>query len=166
MKVSKELTDKIVEGILAGKPLQVIAEEIGGFHPSAIGRWAMDDPLFRESLRSARAESAHMLVDEAIRIADTATDPKRARNQMHARQFAAERRNRQAYGPTMDLQIEQRVDLGGTLIEARKRLLLPGSNLAQIPQAQDVDYVTIPAPSATDKQSAAPALPLIDPFAE
>ena len=62
------------------------------------------------------------MVDDSIYIADTDTDSKSARVRMQARQFAAERRNRKAYAPSIDMTIDQRVDIGGTLLEARKRI--------------------------------------------
>jgi hypothetical protein len=156
-----ELAERIITGILDGKTQQTIAKEIGV--EVATIKWAMKHPLFGDRLAAAREQAAHVLVDASIHIADEDPDSKRARVRMQARQFAAERRNRKAYAPSIDMTLDQRVDIGGTLLEARKRVALPGSNLQLPSPAQEADYVLIPAPSATDTQTAEP-VPFVNPF--
>lgn len=76
-----------------------------------------------------------------------------------ARQWAAERRNRKDYGQSVDLTLTERVDLGGTLIEARKRTSLPLCNLAPAEITQGTEYALIQTEEATDKQSVVPVNP-------
>ena len=103
------------------------------------------------------------MVDDSIYIADTDTDSKSARVRMQARQFAAERRNRKAYAPSIDMTIDQRVDIGGTLLEARKRVALPGGDLRLQAPVHDAEYALLSSPSATDTQTAEPK-PFVNPF--
>jgi hypothetical protein len=159
---TEELAERIITGILDGKTQQTIAREIG-VDVATISKWAMKHPLFGDRLAAAREQAAHVLVDASIHIADEDPDSKRARVRMQARQFAAERRNRKAYAPSIDMTLDQRVDIGGTLLEARKRIALPGSDLRTLPPVHDVEYVQLPAPSATDTQTAEPK-PFINPF--
>lgn len=95
------------------------------------------------------------MVDEAIDIAaDPNIDPKRARNMVNARHWTAERRLRKEYGQSLDVSITERVDLGGALIEARKRSALPGCDLAQVTAQQVTDYIDVTPKRATDTQTA------------
>jgi alkanesulfonate monooxygenase SsuD/methylene tetrahydromethanopterin reductase-like flavin-dependent oxidoreductase (luciferase family) len=162
VKLTPELADQIIDLILDGKTQQLIAAELG-LPVNRISKWAIQYPLFAERLRAAREEAAHVMVDDSIYIADTDTDSKSARVRMQARQFAAERRNRKAYAPSIDMTLDQRVDIGGTLLEARKRIALPGSSLALSSPSEDVEYTLLSAPSATDTQTAEP-VPFVNPF--
>lgn len=150
-----ELGERVCEGLLECKPMKDIANGLG-ISTTTIQKWALNNPLFADAMAVARAESAHVLVDQAAEVArDCAIDHRRAKNLIHVLLFAAERRNRKAYGQSVDLQITERVDLGGTLLEARKRTVLqPMCDLAQLPATQDADYVMLEPPRTTDTQSA------------
>ncbi len=103
-------------------------------------------------------------MDETIEIADNEKlDPQQARNMIQARWRMAETRNRPDYGPTVDVSVTQIGDLRGTMIEARKRLVLPACDLAQIAPMQDVEYAMVDAGSTTDSESVAPE-PFVNPF--
>lgn len=80
-----------------------------------------------------------------------------------ARQWAAERRNRKDYGQAIDMTLTERVDLGGTLIEARKRTVLPGCDLAPALPVQDAEYTMI-APSVTTDSESVASSPAVNPF--
>jgi hypothetical protein len=156
------IADAIINGILDGKTQQFIAAQLN-VSVGWISKQILKHPLFGERVRSAREEAAHVMVDDAIHIADTDKDSKRARVCMQARQFAAERRNRKAYAPSIDMTLDQRVDIGGTLIEARKRIALPVSDLRILPPVHDVEYVQLSDRSPTDTQTAEP-VPFVNPF--
>lgn len=103
------------------------------------------------------------MIDETIDIADTEPNPHTARNKISSRQWAAERRLRKDYGASVDVNLTERVDIGGALIEARKRIVLPGSDLAQITDAQVIDISPHSAMRTTDKETAG-QLPVVNPF--
>jgi hypothetical protein len=153
----------VIDRILDRKSLKVIAKEIG-YAESTIQKWMMKSPLFAGAVRSARAEAAHGLMDETIEIADdVAVDPQQARNMIQARWRLAETRNPKDYSQKTELTVNQVTDLRGTMIEARKRVVLPVCDLEQIAPVQDAEYAQIPDDKATDKESAG-LKPPVNPF--
>lgn len=146
-----------------GNTLIVIANQLG-ITRDVIHKWVRNSPLFANEYHLARAEGAHALIDESMHIADNPViDPQRARNMITARQWAAERRNRKEYGQSVDVNLTERVDLGGTLLEARRRTVLPVCDLQQITDAQVIDVTPASAMRATDTQSVT-ARPVVNPF--
>jgi len=157
------LGERVCDGLLQCKPMKDIAVELG-VSVATIVKWSSSHPLFADAVRFARAESAHHLVDKALETAaDKEVDTRRAKNMIHVMLFAAERRNRKEYGQAVDVTLTERVDLGGTLIEARKRTALPACDQAQAAAAQVTDYLDLGMGETTDSLSVAPA---VDPFAE
>lgn len=148
------LGELVVNELLAGKTQIAIAES-NGWPAGQIGKWATLHPEFAALLRTARAEAAHMHMDETIVIADTDPDAARARNRIQARQRLAESRNRSAYGPSVDMNVTGQLDMAGTLIEARRRLL-PVSDQAALPEPQVTDYIDVTPACTRDSESAAP----------
>jgi hypothetical protein len=164
VEFTPQIAELVCDRILEGKTQQCVAVELG-CSPALISKWKAKHPLFAAAVDAARAESSHVLVDEARDIADKDPDSKRAKNRIHVRLFAAERLNRKAYGQAIDMTLTQQVDVGGTLIEARKRVVLPGCDLTQIPAAQATDYVMLPDGRTADTQSVtATSNPIVDPF--
>lgn len=147
------LQDQIVGRIQGGETQQSIAKSIG-CSPTQISRWIANNPLFAARVRNARIEATHVLMDQTIEIADTEPNAHRARNMIQARWKIAETRNRKDYGASLDMTLTERVDLGGALIEARKRSALPGCDLAQAPAIQATEYVDVTPERATDTQTA------------
>ena len=156
-----DLGERVCEGLLQCKSMKTIAEELG-VCARTVWRWQQINPLFADAVRCARADAAHAMVDEAERVARD-MDPRRARNVIQVLLFAAERRNRQAYGPSVDVAVTERVDLGGTLIEARKRTLIPGCDLVPGLALQVTDYTMIERGATTYNESAVSA-PAVNPF--
>jgi hypothetical protein len=161
--LTPELAEYVTSALREGKSLIVIAAELK-ITRTTIYKWMHNHPLFASACTVARAEGSHALIDESLMIADCPIlDPNRARNMINARQWAAERRNRKEYGQAVDLNVNQITDLRGTMIEARKRVVLPVCDLAQGALPQPVDYVMVDAASANDKESAA-TQPAVNPF--
>ena len=155
--------EQICEKAIAGNSLTAIAKDIGTTRKT-IWRWRQSNPLFDQALLRALEEGAHAQIDETIDIADNKEiDAQRARNMIGARQWAAERRYRKVYGASVDVNLTERVDIGGALIEARKRVVLPGSDLTQITDAQVIDVSPYNATWTKDKETAA-HVPVVNPF--
>jgi hypothetical protein len=152
-----EISELVINEILSGKTQIAIAEQ-QGWPACQISRWALSHNEFRGKLNAARAEAAHVHMDETIVIADTDTDAARARNRIQARQRLAESRNRSAYGPSVDMNVTGHLDMSGTLIEARRRVL-PVRDQAQLPDTQVTDYIEVLPKSTTDSESAVPVNP-------
>lgn len=107
------------------------------------------------SARYARARelSADFLVDEALHAAVKEPDVLRARVIAENNRWAASKFNSKRYGDRIDLNVSQTLDISGTLLEARQRMLRPVSDQQMIEDAQVVDVPALPQPGATDSQS-------------
>jgi hypothetical protein len=163
--LTPELGEYVCAGLREGKTLIVIANELK-ITRTTIHKWVSNNPLFAQAYSLARTEGAHALIEESLHIADCPLlDPNRARNMINARQWAAERRNRKDYGQSVDVTMTERVDLGGTLLEARKRAVLqPICDPAHALDVQDAEYAELEPPRTTDKQSATAVEPPYNPF--
>jgi hypothetical protein len=150
----------VIDRVLERKSMKQIGEllQVSEVH---LWRWQRANPLFADAVKEARAEAAHGYMDETLEIAGNKdVDHNRARNMIQARWKLAATRNRPAYGDQVDVNLTERLELGGTLIEARKRILLPGSNLPALPAVQPTEYAVIEHDSTTDNKS------VVDPFGE
>lgn len=106
--------------------------------------------LYAQS-QSARAE---LLADEVIDIADTESDPQRARNRIDARKWAASKLKPNKFGDRLDLNVNHTVDISEALKEARLRTnLIPQQhpNLEII--SQPIDITPDVKRGATDRES-------------
>ena len=142
--------------------LQDIVLELG-ITTSTLYRWSESSPLFAAAFARARDTGIDVLVDSLVGLAETEQDVYRARLKSDNIKWLAERRARRRYGQQIDLNITERVDLGGTLIEARKRSALPACDLAALADAQAPEYAPYTLINATDTQSPADDEP-INPF--
>jgi hypothetical protein len=81
-----------------------------------------ETPELTNAHARARLTKAEISVDELLKIADEEIDPQRARNRIDARKWVAAKYNAQVYGDRLDLNVNQTVDIGAALAEARARL--------------------------------------------
>lgn len=145
--------DRVIELILAGSSLKEAVKQcdisVSKFHDILRGDK-------QSALAYARAVEirADILADEALTIADTENDAAKARNQIQVRQWLASKLYAKRYGDRVDLNVTQTIDIGGTLAEARARLL-PASYLDNSNNAQVIDVEHKIIDSASDKQSLA-----------
>lgn len=107
------------------------------------------------SARYARARefSADFLVDAALDAAVNEPDVLRARVIAENNRWAAGKFNSKRYGDRIDLNVSQTLDISGTLLEARQRMLRSVSDQQMIENAQVVDVPALPKVGAPDKQS-------------
>lgn len=119
-------------------------------------RWLEAHPTERTALVRARELGAHAMADDAVDIADDETiNPHRARNQIEIRKWHAGVTAPKTFGPKMDLHVTQQIDIGGALIDARKRALQPASNPQQIADAQVIEHVALSRLAPSDNESLA-----------
>jgi hypothetical protein len=111
--------------------------------------------------RLARAQefSADFLVDDAIEAARNEPDVMRARVIAENNRWAASRRNSKKYGDRIDLNVTQTLDISGTLLEARQRMLRPMRDQLDIEDAQSPVNTGLLTLGANDSQSRALAEP-------
>jgi hypothetical protein len=110
--------------------------------------------VFAQSFARAQEEGSIIQAESLRTIAETTPDPNRARIIVDAVKWRLERQFRKHWSASIDVNVNERIDINGALIDARKRVLLPNSNLAQLVNAQDTEYTLIPAMSAADNESA------------
>lgn len=72
---------------------------------------------------AARKERADYLANEVVGIADTETNPHKARVRIEARRWLASKMNASVYGDKIDIQVSHAPDLSGALEAARNRAL-------------------------------------------
>lgn len=84
---------------------------------SNVHRWLGGDESFRDSYARAREAQAEHYAEEIVKIADTCTDPNKARLQIDARKWYASKLDHRRYGEKVDVEAKHsgtiRVVLGG-----------------------------------------------------
>lgn len=81
------------------------------------------DPNFEIDFNSARTDAMDDLTDELLTVHDDEPDVQRARLKSDNIKWVAAKRSPKTYGDRIDLNVNQTVDIGGALKEARARAL-------------------------------------------
>jgi transposase len=163
LKPTAEQAKRAIDLAIGGMTQREIAQELG-VHPTVIGKWKLANDVFAAELRHAQEEGSIARVDALRQKIESDPDWKRSRVIADVERWALERQFRKQWGQQLDLNVNERIDLNGALIDARKRVLLPTSNLAQLANAQDTEYTMVSLPSATDNESAALPEGMPNPF--
>ncbi len=79
-------------------------------------------PILHSLYERAQKYRGEIFADEIIKIADEEVDAQKARNRIDARKWYASKMQPQKYGERIDLNVNQTVDIGAALSEARSRL--------------------------------------------
>lgn len=119
LRSDPELVQIVVDMAEAGRPISEICYGTG-ICKRALYEWQDSSPEHADLFARARAKAAHVLVDEALEIADSA-DPEeiqKAKLRVQTRQWTAERWNRKDYGQA---KAEVAISISGLHIEALKR---------------------------------------------
>lgn len=161
LKPTAEQANRAIDLAIGGMTQREIAHDLG-VHPTVIGKWKLGDEVFAQNLRHAQEEGSIARVDALRERIEADPDWKRSRVVADVERWALERQFRKQWGQQLDLNVNERIDINGALIDARKRVLLPSSNLAQLANVQDTEYTMISLPSATDNESGAPVQALPD----
>jgi hypothetical protein len=138
----------VADGIPLKNAINQEGLKLSMFHAVISGQREMAQAYAR-----AQELSADILADEVIEAADSDVDPGKARNQMTARQWVASKRNSKKYGDRIDLNVTQTLDISGTLLEARQRMLRPMRDQLDIEDAQSPVNTGLLTLGANDSQS-------------
>jgi hypothetical protein len=95
---SDDLAAKLCEHIADGLSLKEACELPGMPSRTTAYKWLAEHTFFANVYARAREERADLVADEIITIADTESDPQRARNRIDARKWWAARVNPRQYG--------------------------------------------------------------------
>lgn len=118
-KFTAALASAICGRLSEGESLVRICED--GAMPArrTVLKWMTTDPNFSTSIARAREEQAEHLAEEIVTIADTCTDPHKARLQIDARKWYASKFAPKKYGEKLDLNAthtgEIKVVIGGDM---------------------------------------------------
>lgn len=107
------------------------------------------DPLFAQSLASARSESWDNLAERLYVDAKRATNPGLARVALDAGKFLLAARKPHVYGQRVDINVEHTIRIDDALREAKARAVLPVRDQQMIEDAQIIEQavkVALPAP--------------------
>ncbi len=120
MQASKELVLKMIESLMDGASLK--SELVKhGLSPSQFFTVINENPSIEDLYIRAQASRTELMVEEIVEIADTEPDANRARVRTDARKWYASKMNSKKYGDRIDLNVNQTVDIGKALAEARAR---------------------------------------------
>jgi len=112
------------------------------------------DLTFRERFARARDQGLDELADDLLDVIELDKDVQLLRLQSDNIKWLLARRASKRYGDKLDINITERIDIGGALIEARKRTSLqPVCNLEQSPDVQSIEYTDITPIRRTGNQS-------------
>lgn len=106
VEFSQKLFDAICARIASGgdgNSLRQICAEPGMPDRGTFMGWSNKTPELRAQYDKAYIDRQDTYFEELIDIADTETDPQRARNRMEARKWAWARMNRKKFGDSMTL---------------------------------------------------------------
>ncbi len=150
---NQEIADKVCQHIARGG-YATDTQRFGLPSITTINKWANEIPAFAAAYARAREARAEHFAEEMVEIADTASDPVKARLQVETRKWIASKLFPRMYGEN------QRVEVEHTLSETAARVL---ADLAQRQkerkrlEAQCIDVTplhgTASDAQATDKSS-------------
>lgn len=130
-----------------------VALEIRSLKKSGFYNGLDEYPDLQTIYLRAQQAAADSDVDEIKDIADNDPDSQRARNRIDARKWIASKRNPAIYGDRIDLNVNQVIDIGTALAEARKRAMLPVSDQPKLIEVQTLQITSTNSHSASDIKS-------------
>lgn len=150
---------------LTSEPINTVLRIIlnGGSLKEATETAGITHQIFHKMLSSDKESAAayaraveikgDILADQVIQLADGSGDPAKVRNQIQARQWLAAKLNKK-YSERIDLNVQQTIDIGSTLAEARARLI-PIRDQSNIVDVEPFDSIDFASKGERDKQSIA-----------
>lgn len=121
----KDIQDRICSGLIVGRSLKSILETEDGMPDlKSIYNWLQDDATFFQNYTHAREAQADYYADEIATIADTETDPNKARVRIDARKWAAGKLKPKVYGDKLDITGSLDIKLPDEQVESRLAHLL------------------------------------------
>ena len=142
---------KALELARKGKSLQEILSEMNvdaGTFQNIRDR----DPSFKNLFENARADGLEYLADSLLTVVDDKPDVQKARVHSDNLKWLLSKRKPQIYGDRIELNVNQTVDIGGALAEAKRRAL-PQSVPDPILDPQVRDVTEVNSNSSIDKES-------------
>lgn len=130
--------DMAVEGKSARKIIEVI-------HTTSHAFWTYrnENPIFAQKYQDARQEGLELLADDLIDITDRESDVNKARLISENTKWLLSKRKSKTYGDRLDVNINQTVDIGSALLDARARALPQLPKSASLIASNDTEHEEI-----------------------
>jgi DNA-directed RNA polymerase subunit L len=119
--------------------IREIGERLGFTSDMEFYRYRQAHPLFDQELLTIRVASCEHLEDDLLNVCEGDINPKLARVKMESICRILAFRKPEKYGPKIDLNVNQRLDLAGVLAAANARL--PESARDITPRQSDLDEI-------------------------
>lgn len=150
---SVEIAKQICDRMAGGESLKGICEDENMPHRGTIYKWTCTHIAFRNALGIAREAHADMLADEVVYIADTVRDAQRARNMIEARKWFASVIRPKTYGPRVDLNITETINIDSARSAALERVQRLISDQLAHDEPQAIDFIEQSSAGPTDSLS-------------
>ena len=123
-------------------------------------KWLAELPAFERAIRGARAILAERDLDRLDGLLFSEPDPQRLAIMQRHYHWKASKLISKVYGDKLDLNVNQVIDIGSALAEARNRAIVrPRCDPDDIIDAQVIDVTEQKDSGSADKQSVIPSLP-------
>ncbi len=109
-----------------GENLQQIEKRRNLPSRRTILRWRTDFPEFGKLYDQALLSYSEAIIEEALQIADTEPDAKKAKNRIDIRTWIASKYNRSRFGDKLDITQTVLMDISPTLLKATQRMQAVG----------------------------------------
>ena len=121
-KLTAEEKDLAISLAMQGKTLPQIRDALQ-LHQFDFYKMRQADPQFDADFARARAEGCDELVDSLLTVMESEPDVQRARLYSENVRWMASKRKPTVYGDRIDLNVNQTIDIGSALADARARAL-------------------------------------------
>lgn len=123
---TQEIADRICERLSEGESLRSICEADNMPNKATVFRWLAIHKTFSDQYARARETQADVIADEILHIADTTSDPVKARVQIDSRKWLAGKMLPKVYGDKVTNE-HTGTDGGAIVHEVRRTIVRPGS---------------------------------------
>lgn len=121
-KYNDKLANRILNLYASGKTLQTIEKQKGIPTRHTICKWRVQFPEFGKLYDTALLSYSEAIIEEALQIADTEEDAKKAKNRIDIRTWIASKYNRPRFGDKIDVQHTHLLDVSEPIAKALERL--------------------------------------------
>lgn len=145
-----QVIDKFFDGMTWDEALR-----LSGIMPRTFYRKVTLDDELRREYAWAQEIKADLMIEDAIKIADSDVNPFKARNQIDIRKYAASKYHSKKFGDKLDVTVEN-LDLRGVLLDAknRSRFVTQVVETKQLIQRAATDYQSVDRPNLSADEAA------------
>ncbi len=132
---NEERAKEILDLYSDGTNLQQIEKKRNLPSRRTILRWRTDYPEFGKLYDQALLSYSEAIIEQALQIADTEDDAKKAKNRIDIRTWIASKYNRARFGDKIDIDVRQTIDISESLALAVSRMRSIGTGDSKLIEA-------------------------------